>query len=159
MVYWTDIVCFRKTNTAATVAAVAPVATIPVPVVTPTPAPAETSTSERSDLTYDPNEPRYCICNEVAFGGMVACDNKTVSGTRISYPVHTALTILQIIQYFDCLSFFLWPSLSFSLSFGFRFLFSQYTCVFVWIAPSHTLTCKGGLKSFRPSMEGGQIDQ
>ncbi|KAL5236666.1 hypothetical protein ACI65C_004076 [Semiaphis heraclei] len=31
------------------------------------------STDEES---IDPNEPRYCLCNQVAFGTMVACDNK-----------------------------------------------------------------------------------
>ncbi|GIY89873.1 inhibitor of growth protein 3 [Caerostris extrusa] len=25
---------------------------------------------------YDPNEPRYCICNQVSYGDMVACDHK-----------------------------------------------------------------------------------
>lgn len=29
-------------------------------------------------MEADPDEPRYCICNEVAFGDMVACDNKKV---------------------------------------------------------------------------------
>lgn len=28
---------------------------------------------------YDPNEPRYCICNQVSYGEMVACDNEDVS--------------------------------------------------------------------------------
>ncbi|CAH0387388.1 unnamed protein product [Bemisia tabaci] len=33
--------------------------------------------SEQSvDAAYDPDEPRYCTCNEVAYGTMVACDNK-----------------------------------------------------------------------------------
>jgi hypothetical protein len=36
----------------------------------------------------DPNEPRYCICNQVAFGTMVACDNKSVS-----IPQHTNYNI------------------------------------------------------------------
>lgn len=72
------MLCFRKTSTGAT-AAVSPITTLPVSVVAPTPSPNEAPVSERSDLTYDPNEPRYCICNEVAFGGMVACDSKTVS--------------------------------------------------------------------------------
>lgn len=31
------------------------------------------------DWTYDPNEPRYCICNQVSYGDMVACDNDDVS--------------------------------------------------------------------------------
>ena len=27
---------------------------------------------------FDPNEPRYCICNHVSYGDMVACDNEDV---------------------------------------------------------------------------------
>lgn len=27
------------------------------------------------DWAYDPNEPRYCICNQVSYGEMVGCDN------------------------------------------------------------------------------------
>ncbi|KAL7647307.1 UNVERIFIED_CONTAM: hypothetical protein RMT77_000902 [Armadillidium vulgare] len=30
---------------------------------------------ESPDWTYDPNEPRYCVCNQVSYGNMVACDN------------------------------------------------------------------------------------
>ncbi|CAJ0937450.1 unnamed protein product, partial [Mesorhabditis belari] len=29
-----------------------------------------------SDMPIDPNEPRYCTCNQVSFGEMVGCDNK-----------------------------------------------------------------------------------
>ncbi|KAL1930383.1 hypothetical protein VTP01DRAFT_10545 [Rhizomucor pusillus] len=28
------------------------------------------------ELDVDPNEPRYCICNQVSFGDMVACDGE-----------------------------------------------------------------------------------
>jgi inhibitor of growth protein 3 len=31
------------------------------------------------DWNYDPSEPRYCICNQVSYGDMVACDNVDVS--------------------------------------------------------------------------------
>lgn len=31
------------------------------------------------EWSYDPNEPRYCICNQVSYGDMVACDNEAVS--------------------------------------------------------------------------------
>jgi inhibitor of growth protein 3 len=37
------------------------------------------------EWTYDPNEPRYCICNQVSYGEMVACDNAEVSRTRINF--------------------------------------------------------------------------
>lgn len=30
------------------------------------------------EWTYDPNEPRYCLCNQVSYGEMVACDNAEV---------------------------------------------------------------------------------
>ncbi|XP_034245058.1 inhibitor of growth protein 3-like [Thrips palmi] len=31
---------------------------------------------DNPDWTYDPNEPRYCLCNQVSYGDMVACDNE-----------------------------------------------------------------------------------
>lgn len=34
------------------------------------------------EWTYDPNEPRYCICNQVSYGDMVACDNEAVSDRK-----------------------------------------------------------------------------
>lgn len=66
----------KKTNIGASNTSMAMPA-VPLPVPAPLPSPNEPSTSERSDSSYDPNEPRYCICNEVAFGDMVACDSKT----------------------------------------------------------------------------------
>lgn len=35
--------------------------------------------STDADWNYDPNEPRYCVCNQVSYGDMVACDNEAVS--------------------------------------------------------------------------------
>ncbi|KAG1659794.1 Inhibitor of growth protein 3 [Nymphon striatum] len=32
-------------------------------------------TGSGNDWAYDPNEPRYCLCNQVSYGDMVACDN------------------------------------------------------------------------------------
>lgn len=32
--------------------------------------------ADPNDWAYDPNEPRYCICNQVSYGDMVACDNE-----------------------------------------------------------------------------------
>ncbi|XP_054268462.1 inhibitor of growth protein 3-like isoform X1 [Macrosteles quadrilineatus] len=46
----------------------------------------ESSSSSRNDVSYDANEPRYCICNEVAYGGMVACDNKNCPYEWFHYP-------------------------------------------------------------------------
>ncbi|XP_063952123.1 inhibitor of growth protein 3-like [Lytechinus pictus] len=36
--------------------------------------PAE-DTTQTYDWTFDPNEPRYCLCNQVSYGEMVGCDN------------------------------------------------------------------------------------
>lgn len=55
------------------------------PVVTSAPASPQLDANAQSgdggdvDWTYDPNEPRYCICNQVSYGDMVACDNEDVS--------------------------------------------------------------------------------
>lgn len=40
-------------------------------------------TADGEEWSYDPNEPRYCICNQVSYGDMVACDNETVSFPRL----------------------------------------------------------------------------
>jgi hypothetical protein len=42
-------------------------------------------TTEAQDWTafVDPSEPRYCVCNEVSYGDMVACDNADVSCSDI----------------------------------------------------------------------------
>ena len=34
---------------------------------------------------YDPSEPRYCICNQVSYGDMVACDNEDVSWSQLLF--------------------------------------------------------------------------
>ncbi|XP_068132510.1 inhibitor of growth protein 3 [Hyperolius riggenbachi] len=36
----------------------------------------EADSNSQVDWTYDPNEPRYCICNQVSYGEMVGCDNQ-----------------------------------------------------------------------------------
>ena len=60
-----------------------PAASLPPPVEVPIVAPApEVVTEEVSGATtwqYDPNEPRYCVCNDVSYGDMVGCDNDDVS--------------------------------------------------------------------------------
>lgn len=44
-------------------------------------------TIEKNDVT----EPCYCICNQVAFGVMVACDNKKVM--EIKLLIHNEIII------------------------------------------------------------------
>ncbi|PIO28541.1 hypothetical protein AB205_0019900 [Aquarana catesbeiana] len=43
----------------------------------------ETDSNNQVDWTYDPNEPRYCICNQVSYGEMVGCDNQDVSTSNV----------------------------------------------------------------------------
>lgn len=31
------------------------------------------------DMPVDPNEPTYCLCNQVSYGEMIGCDNPDVS--------------------------------------------------------------------------------
>jgi len=31
---------------------------------------------EEFGMEIDPHEPRYCLCNQVSFGQMIACDNQ-----------------------------------------------------------------------------------
>lgn len=44
------------------------------------------ATSENPDWSYDPNEPRYCTCNQVSYGDMVACDNPKCPVEWFHYP-------------------------------------------------------------------------
>lgn len=48
------------------------------------PAVAANPTSMDLDLPVDPNEPTYCLCNQVSYGDMVACDNPDVSDSFFS---------------------------------------------------------------------------
>lgn len=38
------------------------------------------------EWSYDPNEPRYCTCNQVSYGDMVACDNADCPYEWFHYP-------------------------------------------------------------------------
>ncbi|KAI9489166.1 hypothetical protein BDB00DRAFT_636323 [Zychaea mexicana] len=40
------------------------------------PTPSISHHGSLAELEIDPNEPRYCICNQVSFGDMVACDGE-----------------------------------------------------------------------------------
>lgn len=74
--------CFRKVNTTVPSTSVIPPA-VQQPVSPPgVTAAAAVTDSDNADWPYDPNEPRYCICNQVSYGDMVACDNSDVSIKR-----------------------------------------------------------------------------
>ena len=75
----TIIAHFRKTTAAvpsSSVVAASVQQPVSPPVITTN---TQVVDSDNPDWTYDPNEPRYCICNQVSYGDMVACDNSDVS--------------------------------------------------------------------------------
>nr|XP_023012819.1 inhibitor of growth protein 3 isoform X1 [Leptinotarsa decemlineata] len=61
-------------------------------VVTPAPESPNVEVSNQNaevtdgEWTYDPNEPRYCLCNQVSYGDMVACDNEDCPSEWFHYP-------------------------------------------------------------------------
>ena len=65
-------------------------ATVTSPLASPSPgglAPDSTpGTGSDHEWNYDPNEPRYCICNQVSYGDMVACDNADCPYEWFHYP-------------------------------------------------------------------------
>jgi len=66
-------------------------ATVSSPLASPSPsgglAPDSTpGTGSDHEWNYDPNEPRYCICNQVSYGDMVACDNEDCPYEWFHYP-------------------------------------------------------------------------
>lgn len=44
------------------------------------------------ELDVDPNEPRYCICNQVSFGDMVACDGENVRSSKLERRIVRGVT-------------------------------------------------------------------
>ncbi|XP_022650019.1 inhibitor of growth protein 3-like isoform X2 [Varroa jacobsoni] len=50
------------------------------------PVAADTPAQANAEWQYDPNEPRYCICNQVSYGDMVACDNEGCPFEWFHYP-------------------------------------------------------------------------
>ncbi|KAF7993125.1 hypothetical protein HCN44_005906 [Aphidius gifuensis] len=69
-----------------------PSSSVVATVAQPSPSPPITTATttitdpENPDWTYDPNEPRYCICNQVSYGDMVACDNSDCPFEWFHYP-------------------------------------------------------------------------
>lgn len=64
------------------------VITAPAGSSTPGSPAVDVQTQEVTDgeWTYDPNEPRYCLCNQVSYGDMVACDNEECPSEWFHYP-------------------------------------------------------------------------
>ena len=45
-------------------------------------APAHVPMPDLTSQPLDPNEPTYCLCQQVSFGEMIGCDNDDVSGGK-----------------------------------------------------------------------------
>jgi len=61
--------------------------------------PVETEEWVEGEWAPDPNEPRYCLCNQVSYGDMVACDNPDVSLISLSLPsVGLCLPLLRFLD-------------------------------------------------------------
>ncbi|XP_046750099.1 inhibitor of growth protein 3 [Diprion similis] len=76
----------KKVNTTVPSTSVIPAAVqqpVSPPGVTAT---ATVTDADNTDWPYDPNEPRYCICNQVSYGDMVACDNQDCPFEWFHYP-------------------------------------------------------------------------
>lgn len=56
----------------------------------------QTEVEETADAPIDPSEPLYCICQQVSFGEMVACDNNLVRlqyESRFAVCLHKAVSV------------------------------------------------------------------
>ncbi|XP_066580960.1 inhibitor of growth protein 3 [Prorops nasuta] len=60
--------------------------TVHQPVSPPVVASMTVMDSDNQEWAYDPNEPRYCVCNQVSYGDMVACDNTDCPFEWFHYP-------------------------------------------------------------------------
>lgn len=84
---WSGASSGGSTSTSATTQPV-----LNAPVASNTPAsPSVDATAQNAEVTdgewtYDPNEPRYCLCNQVSYGDMVACDNEDCPSEWFHYP-------------------------------------------------------------------------
>lgn len=58
------------------------------------------SSANEGDWNFDPSEPRYCVCNQVSYGEMVACDNEDVRNFLKRYflwKIHSRVFFLLLI--------------------------------------------------------------
>ena len=76
----------KKHNPVSNVPAAPPMEASPAPSDDPLHDTLLDPNAENPDWTYDPNEPRYCICNQVSYGDMVACDNPKCPVEWFHYP-------------------------------------------------------------------------
>ncbi|KAK9881918.1 hypothetical protein WA026_018112 [Henosepilachna vigintioctopunctata] len=75
-----------STSTSAVQAIIAQPAVVPAPESPPVDASLQNGEVTDGEWTYDPNEPRYCLCNQVSYGDMVACDNEDCPSEWFHYP-------------------------------------------------------------------------
>lgn len=61
--------------------------------------PTVSHSTDAIDMPVDPNEPTYCLCNQVSYGEMIGCDNPDVSSKNWNIVVDIGRVCL-------CTSFF-----------------------------------------------------
>ena len=76
----------KKHGSVSNLAAAPPMEASPAPSEDPLQDTIIDPNAENPDWSYDPNEPRYCICNQVSYGDMVACDNPKCPVEWFHYP-------------------------------------------------------------------------
>ncbi len=57
------------------------------------PPPGQVPMPDLTSQPLDPNEPTYCLCNQVSFGEMIGCDNDDVSQGHCTNILSTSLVI------------------------------------------------------------------
>lgn len=55
--------------------------------------------SDVLDMPVDPNEPTYCLCHQVSYGEMIACDKMDVSILSVIFIMYNQPFILLVISY------------------------------------------------------------
>nr|CAI5818985.1 unnamed protein product [Callosobruchus analis] len=85
---WSSNTSSSSSATSAVVAPIIPAAQVVVPAPESPSIDVAAQNAEVTDgeWTYDPNEPRYCLCNQVSYGDMVACDNEDCPSEWFHYP-------------------------------------------------------------------------
>ena len=103
--------------------------------------------------TCDPDEPRYCLCNQVSYGSMVACDNEEVTMIIVLIIIIKKSPIFKILHQIQFIHLTLFFYYHFSnLIFNFlqcQFEWFHYGCVGItqppkgkWFCPPCTVQMK-----------------
>lgn len=52
--------------------------------------PTQAPMPDLNSQPLDPDEPTYCLCNQVSFGEMIGCDNE-----EVEHPPHSSDTLVE----------------------------------------------------------------